>query len=63
VIVGKTISNKATVRNRLRRQLKAALQKIEQSKGVTGQLVVVVRQRFELTFDELLSELQQCFKA
>ena len=62
VVVPKSVSTKATVRNRLRRKVKGVLQVLGRS-GATGELVVVVHKPFALLFTELKSELEQCFKA
>lgn len=61
VVVPKSVSTKATVRNRLRRKVKGALQALERQ-GATGELVVVVHKPFALPFTELKGELARCFK-
>ncbi len=62
VIVPKSVSNKATVRNKLRRKVKGALGALERAINITGRVAIVVKKPFTLSFIELKQELSQCFK-
>lgn len=59
VIVPKAVAKKAVVRNRLRRKVKGAFQALERQ-GAKGQVALVVKKPFALSFEELKREATQC---